>query len=65
MPKSGYRKPDARTKTLRFRVTPIEERALKIAADRAGSGSLSDWLRDLALAEATNLGVIPADDDAR
>ena len=57
MPKRGYRKPDARTKTLRFRVNPIEARALDIAAGKAGAKSLSDWIRDLALAEAERLGV--------
>ena len=64
MPNRGYRKPDARTKTIRFRVTPIEDRAIQIAWERAKADSLSDWLRDLALAEAAKLGVIHAENDA-
>jgi hypothetical protein len=58
MPRRGYKKPDAKTRTLRFRVTGIEARVMEEAARRAKAQSLSDWLRDLALVEAERLGVL-------
>jgi hypothetical protein len=56
MPRRGYKKPEARTVTLRFRATPEEAETLLKASQAATKRGLSDWLRTIALAEAERLG---------
>jgi len=58
MPIKGHKKTDAKTVTLRFRVTPEEANALRTAARKVTRRGLSDWLREVALEEAGRLGVV-------
>jgi len=57
MPSRGYKKPDAKIVTLRFRVTGEEAEALKKAAAKATGRGFSDWVRTVTLEEAERMGV--------
>jgi uncharacterized protein (DUF1778 family) len=54
MPYRGYKKPDSKGSTLRFRASDLEVEQLRAAALKAGC-SLSAWLREVALEEAERL----------
>ena len=54
MPAKNYRKPDAKSYMLRVRMTEKERKLLEKAVKKSG-GTVSRWVRDLAVREAEEI----------